>query len=163
MEIPPAAVMRAIDVAADTGTQVLLNYAPVGDMAVPLSSKLAGLIVNEGEAAALLGRDAPPAALGEALLERGPRFVVLTLGKQGAWCFTADGAEHVQAFTADAVDTTAAGDTFCGALAVGLLEARPLPAAAWLASAAAALACTKVGAQPSIPRRDEIDRLLAAR
>jgi ribokinase len=107
------------------------------------------------------GEDARKAAA--ALRARGPRLVVITLGDKG--CYAAgEGFEGaVPAFKVRAVDTTAAGDVFCGALAVAVAEKRPIRDALRFASAAAALSVTKLGAQPSAPRRAEIDRFLIDR
>jgi len=162
MEIPPAANQRVLDLAARAGTPVLLNYAPTRGVPLELSDAVAGLIVNETEAAALLDhRDLPPDAAAAALASRGPGFVILTLGPAGAIVHQDHASIAVAAFEVDPVDTTAAGDTFCGALAAAIVEDRDLPDAARFASAAAALACTRLGAQPSIPTRQAIDRLLA--
>jgi ribokinase len=94
---------------------------------------------------------------------RGPRWVVLTLGAAGAVVAEAGGTTVVPAFPVRPRDATAAGDTFCGALAVALVEGRSLQDAARFASAAAALAVMRLGAQPSIPQRREIDAFLASR
>jgi ribokinase len=129
-----------------------------------VDAALAGLVVNEVEAGQLLGRavDAGQAeAAADALRARGPRWVVLTLGAAGAVAADGQGITRMAGFPVRAVDTTAAGDTFCGALAVALAEGRPLDAATRFANAAAALSVTRMGAQPSIPRRAEIDAFLA--
>ena len=84
---------------------------------------------------------------------------MLTLGARGVFVATADASQWVPGFQVKPVDTTAAGDVFNGALAVALAENRPLPEAARFANAAAALSVTKLGAQPSAPRRAEIDAL----
>ena len=108
------------------------------------------LIVNEIEAA----------FYGDALHERGG-LVALTLGGEGAALYKM-GQEiaRVPAFAVDVVDTTGAGDTFCGALAVALAEGQPPETALRFASAAAALAVTKPGAQPSLPHRAQVDTYL---
>jgi ribokinase len=165
MEIPAATTEAILGLAGAHGTRVIFNYAPAGDLAVPVGPAMTGLIVNETEAAALAGRpvtDPSEAATVAAVLrERGPEFVVVTLGAAGAHVESDGVRALVPAFPVDPVDTTAAGDTFCGALAVALAEGNALDAAARFANAAAALAVTRVGAQPSIPRRNEIDAFLA--
>ena len=108
---------------------------------------------NETEAAILSGESSRPADVEAALLAMGARGVILKLGKHG--CFHA--GEHVQGFTVDAVDTTAAGDTFNAALAVALTEEKEIAAALRFANAAAALSVTRFGAQTSAPSRSEVD------
>jgi len=120
---------------------------------------------NEVEAAQVSGL--PLAALSDAgnvaqaLLARGPRVVILTLGAQGAFVGTLDHMVHVPAFPVTVVDTTAAGDAFNGALAVVLAEGGPLADAVRFANAAASLACTQHGAQNSLPVRTQVEAFLA--
>jgi ribokinase len=97
-----------------------------------------------------------------ALRDKGIDTVIVTLGKQGALVSSDEFTGMVPAFQVDAVDTTAAGDVFNGALAVALAEQRPLDQAVRLAAAAAALSVTKLGAQPSAPSRQAIEDLLAS-
>jgi ribokinase len=124
---------------------------------------------NETEACILLGR--PPARLAPAdapglardVLALGPKSVVLKLGDAG--CFYTDGREEIYApgFKVEAVDTTAAGDTFNAALAVALSEGRRIDAALRFADAAAAISVTRLGAQSSAPDRAEVEAFLADR
>jgi len=163
MEIPPAANRRACEIATECGTQILLNYAPAGPT-FELGPEIAILVINEVEAEALSGIHCDTinkaAAAGAALRNQGPVTVIVTLGDAGAVVTSSQGEFHVPAFAVEAVDTTAAGDTFCGTLGVALAEQRPLREAVLFASAAAALSVTRVGAQPSIPRRTEIEALI---
>jgi len=92
----------------------------------------------------------------------GPAVVIITLGAGGSIVASEAGVVHVPAFTVDAVDTTAAGDTYCGCLAVALGEGLELAEAVRFASAGAALSVQKLGAQPSTPHRREIDEFLAS-
>ncbi|MEN3538203.1 ribokinase [Microbispora sp. ZYX-F-249] len=159
LELPMDAVVAAARV---PGAEVILTPAP----AVPLPAELleaVGLIVpNEHEAAALTGRDDPRDAL-EALLDLVPEAVV-TLGARGALYGSRDGTRlREPAVPVRAVDTTAAGDTFAGALAVARSEGRDPARALRFASAAAALSVQREGASTSMPRRHEIDRLLEGR
>jgi ribokinase len=123
------------------------------------------LTPNEVEAAQTSGL--PLAALqdaenvAQALLARGPRAVILTLGAQGALVRTRDHTVHVPAFPVSVVDTTAAGDAFNGALAVALAEGCPLAGAVRFANAAAGLACTQRGAQNALPVRTQVEACLA--
>jgi ribokinase len=97
----------------------------------------------------------------DALLARGVQNVIITLGARGAWVAGAGLGQLIPAFKVKAVDTTAAGDVFNGALALALAEGKPLLEAARFASAAAAISVTRMGAQTSAPTRKEIERLLA--
>ncbi len=164
MEIANATTQRALEIAAEKKVKTLVNFAPLQTTLLPVSPLMHGLIVNETEAERLTGlpvstpEQAQRAA--RSLLNQGPAFVLVTLGSKGAWAVSSEVDERVPAFPAAAVDTTAAGDTFCGALAVALVEGKGLVEAAKFASAAAAIAVTRVGAQPSIPTRKEIDQFI---
>jgi ribokinase len=164
-EIPPETLDHVIDLAARLGKPMMLNLAPAREVADTSLRRLAWLAVNETEAEFLTGLsvrtegDAETAA--ETLRARGPRTVVLTLGERGAWVSSEEHRGLVSAFAVEATDTTAAGDVHCGALAVALVEGRPLREAVRFANAAAALSVTRLGAQPSAPRRPEIDALFA--
>jgi len=164
-EILPATLDHVIAIGAELGKPVMLNLAPARKIADASLARLAYLSVNETEAEFLTGlkvateRDVETAA--EALLAKGPKTVVLTLGARGAYV-AADGVRAlVPGFTVEAVDTTAAGDVHCGALAVALVGGRPLLEAVRFANAAAALSVTKLGAQPSAPKREDIEALLS--
>lgn len=169
LETPLATVERAAALAADCGATVVLDPAPAQPLPDALLARVSVLTPNESEALALLGRggsslalaDAPEAA--RALRRRGARAVILKLGASGAWLEDEDGGRHFPPFAVEAVDATAAGDTFNGALAVALSEGRPLPHAVSFANAAAALSVTRLGAQSSMPERREIDALVATR
>ncbi len=128
---------------------------PLADYLTPNETeaeRLAGTPVHDAEGAARAGR---------ALQELGAGTVILTLGAAGALACTAGGLVGAPAFAVSVVDTTGAGDAFNAGLAVALSERRALPEALRFASAAAALACTRRGAQPSLPTRAEVDRLCA--
>ena len=162
MEIANATTQKLLDLAAAHAVKALVNFAPLQTTLLPVSSLMHGLIVNETEAELLTGLtvETPQQArlAAHALRSKGPAFVLLTLGAKGAWAASSDVDELVPAFEASAVDTTAAGDTFCGALAVALVEGSELVDAVKFAGAAAAIAVTRIGAQPSIPTRKEIDQ-----
>jgi len=161
LEVPLETVRRAVALAAASGTPVLLNPAP----AMPLDDALLAcvdfLVPNESEAAALCGAsvtDIDSAQRAAAILRgRGPRRVLLTLGAKGVWMDAPEGCEHLAAPAVPAVDTTAAGDTFIGGLAVGLAAGFDLRSAIAFGQRAAALSVTRVGAQTSIPYRREVD------
>lgn len=152
--------------ARDHGVPVFFNVAPFSADAVELVPFVDVLSVNRGEATALLGmgnEEAVPADLARGLLALGATAVVITLGGDGAYAADAGGAFHEPAFAVDVVDTTGAGDTFCGALAARMLEGATLRESVRYANAAGALATTRHGAQPSIPHREDVEALLASR
>jgi ribokinase len=164
-EIPPETLGHVVGIAAILGKPVLLNLAPARPVASEALSMLTMLAVNETEAEFLTGRkvagDRDVREAADALLARGPKTVVLTLGARGAYVASAGVGALVPGFAVEAVDTTAAGDVHCGALAVALVEGRPVVEAVRFANAAAALSVTRLGAQPSAPRRNEIEALLS--
>jgi len=167
-EILPETLDHVIAVGAQLGKPVMLNLAPARKIADASLARLAYLAVNETEAEFLTGlpvtTDAQVETVAEALLAKGPKTVVLTLGARGAYVAGAGvSGSLVPGFAVDAVDTTAAGDVHCGALAVALVEGKPLLEAARFANAAAALSVTKLGAQPSAPKREDIEALLSRR
>ena len=140
-EIPADTATAALTMAHTHGVPVMLNYAPVRDKGIALSEKITCLVVNETEAGELSGvavTDAASAqAAGAVLLSHGAKIVIVTLGAAGAVVLSADGAPFtVPAFAVRAVDTTAAGDTFCGALAAALVDGKSLAEACRWASAA---------------------------
>jgi len=162
LELPMPGVLAGARAAHDAGVPVILTPAP----AVPLTDDLLGavdlLVPNEHEAAALTGFDDPSRAAA-ALLDAVPE-VVVTLGDAGSVYHTRTGPPlRIPAFPADAVDTTAAGDTFVGALAARRAEGAPMPEALRFAAAAAALSVQRPGASSSMPTRAEIDALAGAR
>lgn len=171
LEVPVEASLAAAKIAKSSGATVILNPAPAQDLPDELLRLVDILVPNETEAGHLAGAGGgasmptsdDPTQLVRALLGRGVGTVVLTLGERGSWIMRSGVAEPVEVlpFSVDVVDTTAAGDAFCGALAVALAEGKSLPEAARFASAAGALACTRMGAGPSLPGRHEVERLLA--
>jgi len=165
-EIRPETLDHLIDLGARLGKMVLLNLAPARPLSDASLSKLGGLAVNETEAEFLTGRpvrsDADVRAAATTLLSRGPKMVILTLGARGAWVAVEGHQGLVDGFAVDPVDSTAAGDVHCGALAVALVEGQALLEAVAFANAAAALSVTRLGAQPSAPTRADIEALLAS-
>jgi len=163
LETPLATVQAAAELAADAGVPVILNPAPARRLPNRLLRCVSVLTPNEREAELLTGirvdRPAGVAAAASALRDRGVPTVVMTLGRRGAYVASGDTARLVPGFKVKAVDTTGAGDVFNGALAVALGEGRPLLAAVRFAHAAAALSVTRLGAQPSAPRRGAIRSL----
>jgi ribokinase len=165
LEVPLDTVLWTLRTARQHGATTVLNPAPAQPVPPELWPLIDYVTPNEVEAAQVSGL--PLAALSDAdnvaraLLARGPRVVILTLGTQGAFVGTLDHMVHIPAFPVTVVDTTAAGDAFNGALAVALAEGRPLAAAVRFANAAAGLACTQRGAQNSLPVRTQVEAFLA--
>jgi ribokinase len=164
LETPLPTVAWTLGEARRRRVTTILNPAPVPDATIDFWPLVDYLTPNEGEAARLSGvagsDHAAAAAAARVLRGYGIGAVAVTLGADGVLCGTAREAFHVRGFEVAVVDTTAAGDTFNAALAVALAEGRPLAEALRFANGAAALACTRRGAQPSLPTRDEVERLL---
>ncbi len=165
LEIPAPAVTAAARLAAAHGVSVILNPAPAQAIEQDLLARVAILTPNETEAEQLTGvrvHDAETAASAAAALRgRGVRRLCLTMGAKGVYVADENGGAMLPAFCVDPIDTTGAGDVFNGALAVALIEGKGLLDAARFANAAAGLSVTLRGAQPSIPRRHDIDELVA--
>lgn len=160
LELPMDGVVAAAESARRGGVRTVLTPAPARPLPDRLLAATDLLVPNEHEAAALTGR-ADPHEAAAALLERVPE-VVVTLGGAGSLYAARDREPFaVPALEVRAVDTTAAGDTYVGALCVAYAEGRPMPAAMAWAAAAAALAVQRPGASSSMPARTEIDRLAA--
>jgi len=164
LETPLATVTAAIRQAAQWGLPVILNPAPAQPLRDELLRRVTLLTPNETEAEQLTGvkvaNEAGARRAARALHRRGVKAVLITLGVRGALLSDGSTLELLPAFRVRVVDTTAAGDIFNGALAVGLAEGMSLPAAARFASAAAAISVTRLGAQPAVPTRREIERFL---
>lgn len=163
-EIPPETLYACIDLAHSSNLPILFNLAPARPFDAAYLPKVTYLAVNESEAQSLCGFavDTPEQVekAAEALLAKGAGTVIITLGADGVYLASADLRQHLPAFPVEAVDTTAAGDVFSGALAVALVEGKSLPEAARFACAASAISVTRLGAQPSAPGREEIEQFL---
>ncbi len=155
LEVPLAAVEQALAAGRERGSITVLNPAPAQPIG-PEILQWCDIVVPNQHEVELLGGVAH-------LLSLGASAVVVTLGAEGADLHTADGVVHIDPFPVTPVDTTGAGDTFCGALCARLAAGDALPAALRFAAAAAALCTTRSGAVPSIPRRAEVAALLSAR
>jgi ribokinase len=160
-EVPFEATQAAFEMARASGATTLLNPAP----ARPLPDALLGvtdiLTPNQNELRALTGVD-DTAAAGQALIARGPRAVVVTLGSHGcAWFECGRAPASLPGHAVDVVDTIGAGDTFTGALAAALARGDTLEQAARWANAAAALSVTRAGATGGMPSRDAVSAWLA--
>ncbi|AMJ58190.1 MULTISPECIES: ribokinase [Stenotrophomonas] len=157
LESPLAAVQAYAAAARAAGVKVALNAAPAQVLPAELLALLDMLIVNEGELAVVAGN---PPDLASGLARLDVPCVIVTLGARGCLA-RIDGQILLQpAFSISPLDTTAAGDTFCGTLIARLAQDAPLQQALLAASAASALACTRLGAQSSIPAHAEVQALL---
>ena len=160
LEIPMATVMAAAALGQQAGATVILNPAPAADLTPELLANVSVLTPNQAEMAQIcntgIETESDIIAAARELLLRGPRAIVVTRGSQGIVVVTSNESYPLPAYAANAVDTTAAGDVFNGALAVSLAGGEILRSAAQFAMAAAALSVAARGAIPSIPYRDQI-------
>jgi ribokinase len=164
LEPPPETLEALLTASKQHGATIVLNATPEAIGATPLLDRIDVLVVNETEAEDLLGQ-AVSAANGEeaarSLAELGPRTVVVTLGAAGAAVAHGGKTASFPAPRVDVVDTTGAGDAFCGALAADLARGMDPFLAARTGVVAGSLATTIPGAYPGIPRRKAIERILA--
>jgi ribokinase len=162
LEIPVRVAARALTLARERGVRTILNPAPVPSTGVDFWEWVDIATPNAGEAARLagLGVSLDPVPAATMLRRRGCTTVVVTLGEDGALAMTPDATAQVPAYRVTAIDTTGAGDAFNAGLAVALAERRELEAALRFGCATAALACTRRGAQPSLPHRADVERLI---
>lgn len=171
LEIPHETVLHAIAMCRQHNVRVILDPAPASDALPGAMFAVDVLAPNQSEAETILGQEpsnkvrrkgvVDPKQLSMELLAKGPGAVVLKLGGRGAMLLQRDGQIH-QALPhkVSVLDTTAAGDAFAGALAVAHCEGAALPEALRFANAAGALACQSFGAQPSLPTRAAVEKLL---
>jgi ribokinase len=160
LETPIETVEAAADIAVKRNIPVILNPAPARSLEETLLRKISVLTPNEHEAELLTGisvqSEQDTALAAEALKAKGVRLVIITLGPKGAYVHSDETKGLIPGYPVSAVDSTAAGDVFNGAFAVAFAEKRPLADAVRFANAAAAISVTKLGAQPSAPRRSAI-------
>lgn len=161
LETPLETIYTAAKIASERGAKVLLNPAPAQMLKPDLLELADVLLPNEYEAALMTGSPSLQSAAdvrnaAEKLLSLGVKNLMVTMGSQGAMLFDGQMESNISVCPVQAVDTTAAGDCFVGALAVGLCEGKSLLSAAEFASAASAISVTRDGAQPSLPRREEV-------
>ena len=166
LEIPLETVAHAADVARQKGLRVILNPAPARQLPDLLLADVDILVPNESELQLLSGQpvtdvDSATSAA-RAVLKKGVKTIIVTLGANGALLVADEKVTHVPTFNVDVVDTTAAGDAFIGGLAAALLKGKSLEDAVRYGNASGALAVTKFGAQPSLPRAEDVENLINA-
>ncbi len=160
LEIPVDAVVRAAKIAYKAGVYVVLNPAPACKLPDEIYNYLSLIIPNQTEIELMTGIEAKDekraAKAVEVLKQKGVKDVIVTMGSKGSIVYNSGKTTLVPAHKVEAVDTTAAGDTYCGALCVALYEGKDIIEAAKFATAASALTVQKSGAQDSIPYRKDI-------
>lgn len=161
LEIPVPAVVRAAELAHEAGAYVVLNPAPACALPDELYRYLSLITPNQTEIALMTGieanDEAGAAKAACALKEKGVRDVIVTMGSKGSMVYHNGTGTFVPSRKVKAVDTTAAGDTFCGGICVAMAEGKDIIEAARFATAASALTVQKMGAQESIPYRNDIE------
>jgi len=159
LEIPIETVLFTIELAHRLNKKIIMNPAPAGLIDDLHLAMIHSLVLNETEAELLAGfpveTESQIMEAASILLEKGPQNIIITLGAKGAFVKNSDKGEFIPAFKVDALDTTAAGDIYCGNLAVALVEGKSIFEAAKFAAAASAICVTRLGAQPSAPTREE--------
>ncbi|WP_320727291.1 ribokinase [Enterobacter sp. 118C5] len=165
LESPVESVLAAAKIAHENHTTVVLNPAPARVLSDELLALVDIITPNETEAEKLTGisveNDDDAARAARVLHAKGIGTVIITLGSRGVWASINGEGRRVPGFKVKAIDTIAAGDTFNGALVTALLEGKAMDDAIRFAHAAAAIAVTRKGAQPSVPWRKEIDEFLS--
>lgn len=167
LEIPFETVLYATQRGKESGLRVLLNPAPARSLPDELISLPDFLVPNETELSLLTGQAVTDITSAESaartLLTRGAQNVIVTLGENGALIVTSKQAIHVDTYKVNVVDTTAAGDAFIGGFASALLQNKSLEESVRYACACGALATTRFGAQPSLPTKEEVERIMSLR
>ena len=166
-EIPLDTVARALTMAREAGVTVILNPAPAYEVPLSFLAGVSVVVLNETESELITGiavddRHTAQVA-GQLLHESGVRIAIFTLGVRGAFVSHDEDLQHAPGYAVEAVDTTAAGDAFVGALAASMARGEPLAQAVRQANAAGALTVTRFGAQPSLPTAEEVEVFLATR
>jgi ribokinase len=166
LEVPVAVVGKTFEIVKKAGGLTVLNAAPAADLPADIWPLVDVLVVNEVEASFYAGAEVTDVeSAGDALprlRKLGPPHIVITLGSAGLVYGGEEGEIVLPARKVEAVDSTGAGDAFCGALAAGLVEGLSFEESLKRANAAGAFAVTRMGAGPSMPTRAELDRFLTA-
>ncbi|HTY10028.1 MAG TPA: ribokinase [Bacteroidota bacterium] len=163
-EILPETLKYVLDVCHQRKKRVLWNFAPAREFDRSYLKKVEILVVNESEAEYISGiavaDDASVSKAATEIARLGCETVIITIGARGSFIYSANGERWVDAFKVNALDTTGAGDIYCGCLAVALVEGKDISEAVRFATAGAAISVTRLGAQPSAPTRGEIENFL---
>jgi len=161
LEMPVECVLKAARIAHEAGVFVLLNPAPYRPLPEEIYQYISLITPNQTESGFMTGvevHDEKTAAEAAAKLRgKGVKDILMTMGSKGSMGFTSEGSFFTPSYKVVAADTTGAGDTFCGALAVALTEGLSLPQAASFATGASAIAIQKMGAQEAMPTRAELE------
>lgn len=167
LEVPIETDIAAAKLARSSGTIVAFNPAPApadGALPIELLQNIDIITPNQTEAHQLTGIVVSDVAsaleAAKKLRAAGPNVVIITMGEQGAFVYSDKMSELIPSFPVHAIDTTAAGDAFCGSLAAALARGEDIHSAVRWACAGGALATTKMGAEPSLPTADEIKKLV---
>ena len=165
LEIPFSTVEKGLKMAKEKGALTLLNPSPPVQLPSHVLSSVDFIVPNEVEAQYLTGikwkGDREIRKMAEKFLDQGVKNVVITLGSKGLFFKNRSEEVWMNAFRVNVIDTTAAGDAFLGALASGLSENKPIREVLRFANGAGALATTKLGAQPSLPLKKDLNRFLS--
>jgi ribokinase len=165
LEVPIETVEQAARIANENNVPFILDPAPARELSDELLSMVDIIKPNETEAEILTGikvtDQASAAKAADVLLAKGVETVIITLGEKGLMFATKDGKEMIANNKVEAVDSTAAGDAFTGSLAYGLANGESLKEAAVYANAVAAISVTRLGAQSSMPTKEEVDAFIA--
>jgi ribokinase len=164
LEVPLETVEHAINVAYKANVSIVLNPAPGRKLEPSIIKMVSYITPNETEAEILTDikviDDSSAQEAGKRLLEFGAKTAIITLGKRGVMIVNPDDSYLVPAFVVDAVDATAAGDAFTGGFAYAIATGKDIKSSARFGNAVAGLTVTKMGAQPSMPTKDELDEFL---
>jgi len=167
LEVPIPSSQRAAEIARVGGATVILNPAPARELPDDFLRYIDIVTPNETETEMLTGVEVTDQSGAERaaknLLDKGMSAVVLTLGERGALLLTQETTKAIPAYKVEVVDTTAAGDAFCGALATAIAKDEPLEQAVASANAAGAIAVTIMGAEPSMPTQQQLGQFLKER
>ncbi len=159
LEIPYESVISLIEYAHTVDTKIILNPAPAKQIPSYILEKVDILILNETEAMLIAGQSldfSEPMGIARSLLRRVGQVVILTLGEKGSVIVSDEMEKQIPSYVVNTVDTTGAGDTFCGAFVAQWVEGVDLQDCVQFATAAAALSVTRIGAQVSIPYQKEV-------